>query len=161
MPPDGVDVDVVNAKLKDFMYALNGSRAYVYKFFPYDDFYSGYHSCVYEVVNAGISREKTKLQKMHNTFLQISDEQSKEVICKLRSEVNDVVNERLAQRGVYAFAGILLFNKKDKADGMLLINWNSKDGYEQALKDNKIQETLKFYGDLLESYIVYPQGHTF
>lgn len=156
--PSGVDVEVVNAKLKDFMYALNGSRAYIYKFLPYDEFYSGYHSCVYEVVNAGISRERQKLQKMHNNFLKVPDETDKKPMIRLRAEMDEVLNERLSQRGIYALSHVLLFNGKEKADGMLVINWNSKDAYEQAIKDGKIEETIKFYGDLLESYIVYPEG---
>lgn len=156
--PTGVDTDVVFAKLKDFMYALNGSRAYIYKFLPYDEFYSGYHSCVYEVVNAGISRERQKLQKMHNNFLKVPDETDKNPIIRLRADMDEVLNERLSQRGIYALSHILLFNGKEKADGMLVINWNSKDAYEQAVKDGKIEETIKFYGALLESYIVYKDG---
>lgn len=159
--PEGVDVEVVNAKLKDFMYTLNGSRAYIYKFLPYEEFYSGYHSCVYEVVNAGISRERQKLQKIHNTFLQVPDESDKGVMIRLRAEMDELLNERLSQRGIFALSHILLFNGKEKADGMLVVNWNSKDAYEQALKDGKIESTMKFYGDLLESYIKYPQDYQF
>ena len=156
LPPHGVDIQMVESKMKELMYTLNGSRCYVYKFIPYEDFELGFHSCVYEVVNAGISREKNKLQKLHNTFLEVYDDTNKNVVIKVRNDCNELLKERFKQRGIYAGAYILLFNEQEQPDGMLVVNWSGKDGYEQAIKDGLIEQTMHFYADLLQSYIVYP-----
>lgn len=161
LPPIGTDVSVVEDKLKELMFSLNASRAYIYKFHPEGIFNKGYHSCVYEVVNAGISKEKIKLQKLHNTFLSITDDTSSDIMIRLKNESDTLLAERMNQRGIYALAHILLFNNKEKADGMLVVNWSSKDSYEQAIKENQIKEKLHFYGELLQSYIIYPADYNF
>lgn len=161
LPPTGTDVEIVNSKLKELMFSLNASRAYIYKFHPECVFNKGYHSCVYEVVNAGISKEKIKLQKLHNTFLSIADDTSPNIMVRLKNESDTLLAERMNQRGIYALAHILLYNNKEKADGMLVINWSSKDSYEQAIKENQIDSKLHFYGELLQSYIIYPADYNF
>ena len=161
LPPHGVDIPMVEGKMKELMYTLNASRCYIYKFLPYEEFEIGVHSCVYEVVNAGISKEKNKLQKLHNTYLEIYDENQRDVVVKAKNDCNELLKERFKQRGIYAGAYKLLFNGKDHPDGMLVINWSGKDGYEQALKDGLIEQSMNFYGDLLESYIIYSADQKF
>lgn len=161
LPPTGIDVNIVEEKLKELMYTLNGSRAYIYKFHPAKDFSSGIHSCVYEVVNAGISVEKHKLQKVHNTFLSLPNDMTHDVITKLKREADDLLLERMNQRGIYGVSGVLLFNNGKHADGFLVINWANRDSYEQAVKNGNIDEKMKFYAELLKSYIIYPQDYNF
>ena len=166
LPPTGIETNIVEEKLKELMYSLNASRAYIYKFHPAKDFASGIHSCVYEVVNAGISVEKHKLQKVHNTFLSLPNDMTHDVIIKQKREMDDLLLERMNQRGIYSTAGVLLFNGDEKhADGFLVVNWANRDSYEQAIKNGSmngtIDEKMKFYAELLKSYIVYPADYNF
>lgn len=159
-PPHPTYAMIVNEKLKDVLRDLNGSRAFICKYYNKDGEY--YHSAIYEATIKGVTSEIENIQM-------INDNKEKNVLNVLKnsgciaadiSKFGENTIERFNTRGVKGIIIAPIYND-NCIDGVLCIDYISDEKFEKAMKLCDLDEKLKNYANIFSSYIVYPKNYNF
>lgn len=159
-PPHPSYIMNVREKLDIIVRDLNGSRAFVVKYFDKDG--ENFHSVIYETTVNGVTSE------IHNIQM-ISDDSEKNILNILKSQgciIADIGKfgcstiERFNARGVKGIIICPIYNN-DKIDGALAIDYIHQEKFSSILSMPNIDEKLKKYSEELAPFIVYPKNYKF
>lgn len=151
-------------KLSDILKEFQSARASVSKIYGIenDDYTTGYHSCVYEVVSKGVMPELENIQSIPNNL----DSNVMLILSRYENIAVDISKfskekaQSLLDRGVVAVILSPIFNN-NKLDGILSLDYFSLEDFNKVVKMNNFDEKLNDYSNILASYIIYPNDYKF
>lgn len=159
LPPHSSYGLIVNNKLEELRNKLQADRVYVFKFYPFGEFKSSssYHSCVYEVVDKGITQELENLQAISNTHYSeiISFLKKKVTIINDISKFNSFIGEDLSKRGINGIIIAPIFNGNNVLMGALVLDYITIEKFEKIVNNKEIDVILNKETSELFPYIDY------
>lgn len=159
-PPHPTYTMIVKEKLEGVLRELNGSRAFIIKYFNKDG--EKYHSAIYESTIVGVTSE------MHNIQM-VSDDREKNVTSIMKNHGNIAADiskfgsntiERFNSRGVKGIIIAPIYNE-NKIDGALCIDYISVEKFEAVSELDNLDEILNEYTKEFAPYIIYPKNFNF
>lgn len=159
-PPSTQNTLAAIDKCHEILKMFNSSRVSVVKLhnIEKDDYTTGFHSCVYEVVANGVVSMLEKMQYVSNA-------DNSQVLTILKRRQNIAVDitkftkdkaQTLLDRGIVAVIMSPIFNA-NKLDGILCLDYFSLEDFNKIIKMEKFDEKLNESAELLSPYIIYPK----
>ena len=159
-PPSTQNALSAMDKCHEILKMFNSARVSVVKLhnIEKDDYTTGFHSCVYEVVANGVVSMLEKMQYVSNA-------DNSQVLTILKRRQNIAVDitkftkdkaQTLLDRGIVAVIMSPIFNA-NKLDGILCLDYFSLEDFNKVIKMEKFDEKLNESAELLSPYIIYPK----
>ena len=159
-PPHPTYPMIVEEKLESVLRELNGSRAFIIKYFDKDG--DKYHSAIYEKTMNGVTSEMTNIQM-------ISDDREKNVTSIMKTHGNIAADiskfgsntiERFNSRGVKGIIIAPIYNE-NQIDGALCVDYISVEKFERVSNLEHLDEILNSYSKEFAPYIIYPKNFNY